>query len=210
MKGRVKPMQLFVNFSLLIIFVVWQFYEIQKSDRLSKKGTEVFWKKEQMANLSRRADISGLDYIIIPLEQLPMADTDDPTINSYRDTISKLADQRILNLTGFTNTDLKMKYGASNINTLSEYDNNYLILVSILHKWGERLYRKGYTEAALSVLEYAVMCLTDVRMTYQLLAEIYRNQHKFDKIDALIDKISSTNIIRKDKLTEELSRIKNT
>lgn len=202
-------MQLFVNFSMLIIFVIWLFYEIQKSNRLSKKGTEEFWKKERLANLSRKADISGLDYITIPLVQLPMTDTDDPTINSYRDTISKLADMKIVNLTGYTNTDLKLKYGASNITSLSEYDNNYLILVSLLNKWGERLHQKGYAEAAINVLEFAVMCRTDVRRTYQLLATIYMEQHTPDKIDSLLDMISSTNIVRKDKLTEELIRIKN-
>jgi hypothetical protein len=209
MKGRVKPMQLFVNFSILIIFVLWLFYEIKKSSRIDRIKTEKFWERERLANLSRKTDISELEYISIPVERLPMADTDDPTVNSYRDTIKKLADKKILNLSGLTNTDLKLKYGSANITRLSEYDNNYLILVSILHKWGERLYQNGLAEAALPVLEFAVMCLTDVKRTYQLLAEIYMENHTPENIDPLLDIIPFTSIAKKDELAEELIRIKN-
>ncbi len=209
MKGRVQPMQLFVNFSVLIIFALWIFYEIRKSSRIERIRAEKFWEREQAANLSRKTDISGLDYITIPLERLPMDDTDDSTINSYRDTIHKLADQKIVNLTSFTNTDLKMKYGASNLAVLTEYDNNYLILVSTLNKWGERLYHNGCIDSALAVFEFAVMCLTDVRRTYELLARIYVLQHTPDKIDPLLDIIPFTNIVGRDKLMEELLRLKN-
>ncbi len=202
-------MQIFVYFSVLIIFAVWLQYEIRKNSRLSRKSTKLFWEREKQANLTRKTDISDLDYITIPLEKLPMSDHKDATVNSYRDTILSISSKKILNLTGLTNTDLKIKYGASNINLLSEYDNNYTVLVSILQKWGERLYGLGFSEEAVPVLEYAVTCLTDVRKTYRLLAEIYMEQNTPEKIDPLLDALSLTKINRKDLLSKELLRIKN-
>lgn len=165
-------MELIITFSVLLIFVIWLQYEIRKAARLSKRGTEAFWKKEREANLTRRIDISGLPYIIIPFEDLPMSDYDDATINSYRDTILSLSGKKILNLSDMSNTDLKLAYGSANFSLLSEYDNNYMILVSILQKWGERLYHKGLYAEAAAVLEAAVKCHTDVKSTHILLAKL--------------------------------------
>ncbi len=201
-------MKIFVNLSILLIFVLWLQYEIRKNSRLSKKKSELFWEREKQANLTRRADLSDLEYITVPLEMLPMADHTDATINSYRDTILNLSSKKIVNLTGYTNTDLKLKYGAANISLLSEYDNNYTVLVSILQKWAERLYQNGNTPEAVSVLEFAVMCLTDVRKTYLLLANLYMEQHTPEKIDPLLDILPFTRLVRKDILAEELRKLK--
>lgn len=201
-------MQILVYFAILIIFALWLNYEIHKISRIDKKKNDLFWKNERLANLSRRTNITGLEYITIPLDTLPMSDMDDSTINSYRDIIRDLSDKLIVNLTGLTNTDLKLKYGASNLNRLSEYDNNYTILVSMLHKWGERLYNMGYVKEAITVLEYSVMCLTDVRKTYLLLAKIYMEQNTPEQIDPLLDILPFTKIARKEKLSEELVGIK--
>ena len=204
MEGCVKPMQLFVNFGVLIIFVLWLQYEIRKNNRLTKNGTDRFWERERQANLSRRAELTDLEYITVPVDKLPMADHEDATINSYRDTILRLSSKKLLNLTGLTNTDLKLKYGASNFNFLSECDSNYTLLVSILQKWGERLYNLGNSIEAIAVLEAAVMCLTDVKKTYLLLTKLYMEQHTPEKIDPLLEILPFTKIDRADVLAEEL------
>lgn len=202
-------MKLFTSLSIVIIFVLWLNYEIRKTNRLSKKSTEEFWKKESKANMIRKGDISNLNYIKVPYERLPLNDTTDETINSYRDTILSQSGKKILNLSGFSNTDLKLKYGTSNISALSEYDNNFTILVSILHKWGERLYQLGYHKEAIDVLEVAVECKTDVRKTYELLADIYIEQDTPDKINLLLDAISHINIRDKESLLFYLIKLKN-
>lgn len=193
--------------ALVIIFIVWLQYEIRKSSKKMKQASESFWEKEKQSNLSRRKDISNLDYLTIITEKLPMEDKEDQTVNSYRDTIRKLSDKKILNLTGYTNIELKNLYGVANLNQLAEYDNNYTVLVSILQKWAERLYSDGFVDDARSVLEYAVSCKTDVRKTYKLLAGIYKSQNTSEKIEALIQSVNSISILNKDKLIQELKVI---
>lgn len=201
-------MQIPILFGIIIIFVVWLQYEIRKSKNSSMKRHEAYWNTESKANLTKCTDISGLEYITIPLDHLPMSDHEDSTINSYRDTIHKISEKKILNLTGYTNTELKLKYGAGNINLLSEYDNNYTTLVSILQKWGERLYSQGYVAEAVMVLEYAVSCYSDVSKSYKLLATIYMEHKTPEKIDELINLLPNIKMLCKDALIEELTKIK--
>jgi hypothetical protein len=193
-----------MSLSFLIIFVLWLNYQIIKNNRLSKKGLEEFWKKESQANLTRKSDITKLDYINVPYDRLPMEDNPDPSINSLRNTILSQSEKKILNLSSFSNTELKLKYGTSNTKQLFECDNNFIVLVANLHKWGERLYLQGHTTDAITVLEVAVNCKSDVHKTYDLLVKIYIEQKTPDKINNLINSISNSDIRDKEKLLSKL------
>lgn len=192
---------------IIFVFIIWLQYEIRKTANKSKRDTDQFWDKETEANVARRKDISNLDYIHLSTETLPLADKEDQTINSYRDTILKLADKKLLRLTGITNTELKNQYGIANINLLMEYDNNYVILISMLQKWAERLYSQNYIEDAQAVLEYAVSCKSDVNKSYKLLAEIYKKNNTPEKINELIQIVTGLIIHDKEKLIQSLSEI---
>jgi hypothetical protein len=190
---------------LVLVFVIWLQYELRKSSKHSKDSDDRFWEREKEANNTRRMDISKLNYLTISLDTLPMADHEDDTINSYRDIIRELSEKKMINLAGLTNTELKYQYGAANLKFLTEYDNNYTVLVSILQKWADRLYQKGFLSEAQSVLEYSVSCLTEVTKSYRLLAEIYHNQKQPEKIKGLIELIPKTKILEKEKLISELT-----
>lgn len=190
---------------LILIFILWLHYEMKKNSKMSKNSLDLFWQKEQDANLTRRQDISALNYLSVSLESLPMEDVEDDTLNSYRDTICKYANRKMINLSGQTNTELKLKYGVANFNLLSEYDNNYTAFVSMLQKWAKRLYDRGYQKEAQAVLEFSIFtCLTDVTPAYLLLAEIYHKQGQPQKTDELIDIIHQTRIRDKNALLKEL------
>lgn len=196
-------MQVIQNFALLFVLVLWVQYEIRKHTRLSKKGIDEFWKKEALANETRKTDLSSLDYISIPLHDLPLSNTEDSTINAYRDTILSLADKKILNLSEFTNTELKLQYGIANLALLTECDNNYAVLISTLHKWGERLVNQGKIEDAIAVLELAVLCHTDAKSTFRLLAKLYQTIGSYHQLENLRSQLGSS----KNKNLQALSKI---
>lgn len=193
---------------LFLLFVIWLQYEIRKSSRQAKKASELFWDREQNANLARRGDLSTLEYITLNLDRLPMEDVEDMTSNSYRDTIKSLADKKMVNLSGLTNTELKYRFGAGSLKELSEYDSNYTVLVSILHKWAERLYHQNLKDKARMVLEYAVSIHTDVTKSYQLLATLYKEANQVYLIDGLIEIIPTAKIVDSKKLIDELQKTK--
>lgn len=188
-----------------IIFIIWLTYEISKSRRHMEKQSAQFWEKERLANQTRRKPLDGLAYITIPLASLPVElCTGHPDIRECVDVISVLAGQTIVNLTGYSNTDLKLMYGAPNLTVLMEYDQNYTLLARTLQKWASLLYEQGLTAAAKTVLEFAVSTRTDVSGTYKLLSAIYRADGEPEKIAGLIETAKTLNSSMKNVIVRTL------
>lgn len=142
-----------------------------------------FWERERAANNTRRKSLDDLPYIKLPMDIFPTELLpDNPRIEEYRQTILSLNDLPIVNFTGYTNTDLKLRYGAPNINLLTSYDQSYTLLVRTLQQWAQALYDGGYPREACQLLEFSVSTGTDVSATYRLLCKIYLEQGTPEKI----------------------------
>lgn len=171
---------MFPFLAIFITFCLILTYYIRKNDADQQKIQDEFWEKERLANTVRKKDISKLDYITIPFEKLPVKlDT------STEKKLYALSDKPMLNLTGISNTDLKLAYGTANINILSEYDTNFSDFVSLLPEYVEELLDAGHTDAAQFLLEFAIDCNADSRKIYEQLATIYKTQNNSDKLQVL-------------------------
>lgn len=179
-----------------------------KTNKKIQEEKNVYWNKEYQANSTRKVDISGLEYIAIPLNLLPFAETSDEELLSIQKTINNLAQQKILNLTGISNTDLKLKYGVANITSLSEFDSNYTLLIHTLYKWGEYLYNHNQISDAVKVLEFGIKCNTDISKNYILLATIYKDTNVANKIDDLLCEAEKLSTLMKDSIINSLKEIK--
>lgn len=195
---------------IILAFTIWLRFMIQRSERNSRKDTEQFWEKETKSNHVRKADISELDYIILPMDTFPIAETTDGKLLSIHKTITDLSQKSILNLTGLSNTELKLRYGVANLTFLSECDANFTLLARTLYQWGSYLYQEGNTEDALKVLEFGITCKTDVGKHYHLLATIYKNTNNSDKITNLIEVAESLSSLSKDSILKDLMTIQET
>ena len=171
----------------LFIFLLVLGRALRKNTQTMEKEQDAFWQKELEANSVRKKPLDDLEYITIPLEQLPM-DThkEDIVVQECVEIINTLSSCKIVNLTGITNTDLKLTYGTANITILTEYDQNYTLLVTTLQKWADKLHTLGDMHSASTVLEYAVSVGSDVTQTYLLLAEIYTKQGTTYRISELV------------------------
>lgn len=167
--------------TLCILFVLILAHFRRKNDAAQAKVEEEFWNREYESNSARRRDISELDYITIPVEKLPL---DLDTDASRR--IRSLAGEKMLDLSSYTNTDLKLKYGVANLETLSGYENNYVELEKSLDSYASELLDLGRTPDAVSILEYAVSIGSDVGHTYLTLAGLYHDAGESAKIRELI------------------------
>lgn len=188
-------------FASFIIFLIWLSYEISKSRRLGEKAQDIYWEREAAANSTRRKPLDHLDYIVIPFDSLPMETMkEDEKVMEFHQTLHDLAESPIVNFTGLSNTDLKLEYGAPNIDLLMRYDQSYTILVRTLQQWAEKLYQAGHTAEAKQILEFSISTNTDVSGSYRLLAGIYSKEGETGKIRELTDraqrlKSASRNII---------------
>lgn len=169
-------------FASLIVFLLVLGRVLRKSTKQLKEEQQSFWQRERASNEVRKKPLDDLEYISIPLDKLPIKIfSEDSIIGECVEVLLALSACKIVNLTGISNTDLKFTYGTANITVLSEYDQNYTLLVTTLQKWADRLMDLEDTSSARTVLEYAVSINSDITKTYIMLADIY------DKLEASPD-----------------------
>ncbi len=179
----------FIIFATFIIFTSILSMTIKRHNRSEKNQQEQFWEREKRANQVRRKPLDDLDYVTIPLENLPTAVmTEDVIVQDCLNTLASLSREKIVNLAGYTNTDLKLTYGTANITALSQYDQNFTLLAQTLQKWADTLYNAGYMAETRQILEYAVLSIrTDAGTSYRLLASLYDQDGEQEKVAALYD-----------------------
>lgn len=204
----------FPFFASFIIFILVLQHNLRKGKKTNEQKESEFWKHELSANDVRKQSLDDLIYISFnakPFYPLHLLDaivcpdflSRNPEVKEILERFLYLEQQKIVNLTEYTNTDLKYKYGVANLTTLTEYDSNYNELITLLHNYGTVLEKEGYEAQALSVLEYAVSIGSDISGTYTLCANIYVKNQQRDKLNWLkkeAEKISTSrkaSIVRK-------------
>lgn len=193
--------------TIVMIFIAWLAYKIKSSDRSMQKTSELFWQKESQANSTRRQPLDSIPMITIPLDQLPILEQPDETIAKYQKQIQALSEKPIANLCGQTNTDLKMAYGAANLELLTEYDQNCTELFRTLYQWGQELCNAEFYSEAKTVLEFGLQCRTDISKHYTLLAEIYKQENQQNKISDLISTAEQLDSLMKPSILRALNKI---
>lgn len=178
-----------------------------RASQIEEGRSKEFWNRERKANDVRKKDISNLAYITIPLDFLPIKESADEQLTEIYQVIRSLADKKIVNLNHLSNTELKLQYGVSNLDKLSEYDNNYIILVQTIAKWGRYLYERSEYADCQTVLEYGIECNTDIKNNYILLAQIYKANQESEKISHLIKKAEQLDTLLKSSIIDSLKKI---
>lgn len=207
----------------VILFAVWMRYEINKHSNIEANANANFLERERQANFARSADITNLDYLVIPLNELPFIGQHDgisplkPTqvisdpirseIISCEKNIIALNSKKILNLNGLSNTDIKMQYGVANLQILIQYDENFSKLSRLLAKWGKLLFEAGELTAAEKVLSYAVSCKCDIEDIFIILAKIYRHNGNELGISDLIEVCSCFDDLRRENIINQITSI---
>ncbi len=184
-------MKFYILASLILFGLI--IYRASKKQRKKQAADDrAFWERERLSNEVRRKPLDNLPFIKIPLENLPTnLMTSNVAVSECLTTLKALSAQPIVNLTGYSNTDLKLEYGTANLTLLSEYDQNYTLLVRTLQAWAELLYQNQYINETKQILEFAVSISTDVSRTYYLLAEIYASDLEYSKIEQMFESIQN-------------------
>lgn len=171
-----------------IILIIWLTYELKKYDKLEKNALNDFWQKEEEANRVRKKPLDNLNYVKIPFDFIPqslLADRED--VKDCLELLNRLSEKKIVNFTGYSNTELKLEYGAANLTELSQYDENYTLYARTIYKLAGIYYQEGYESNARILLEKALESGTDISGNYLLLAEIYQKRGETDKLKSLLE-----------------------
>jgi uncharacterized protein HemY len=175
-----------IALAILIIVAVVLHRSIRKSNDAQQSAEERFWRREQAANFTRRKDISNLDYLTIPLEKIPQN-----LHTEAENTLVRLSSCQMLNLTGKTNTDLKLEYGPANLEALTQFDDNFTEFVKTVPVYAKELIDNGQTDEAKELLELAVSYQADASAVYTTLADLYSEAGQSALIDSLVETVNS-------------------
>ena len=192
-------------FTIIILILVGILtYQLRKTTNAQKEVEDNFWTREREANFVRPKDISNLCYITIPDGLLPL--------NIESDTEKEIAtfiDKKMLNLTGMTNTDVKLEYGRQNFDKLSTYDDNFTQFIKLVPEYAKELMDANQVSDARNLLEFAVKNKADIRQIYQLLSSIYVDSGESGKINNLIAYAQNLDSLTKNMIINDMNAILN-
>ncbi len=194
-------------FVLTIIFILWFQVQKRKSSKEEIFQKDSFLKREKESNLSRKQDISKLDYIILPTTNLPITPGKEESTNYFINTYLSYIDKKIINLSRYSNTELKEQYGLVNLNLLSEYDENFFSLTKLLDDWGTHLWNINCPNDAVKVFELALSIKTEITNSYLTLATVYGKLQHPEKIASVKAAFSSLSEKPSEKVLAELDKI---
>ena len=205
----------FPFFASFVIFILILQHNINKGKKAQAQMESEFWNRESSANDVRKRSLDDLVYVsftsdsFYPLNLLDASLSSDfltkyPEAKEILSRFLVLETKKIVNLSAFSNTDLKFKYGVANLVTLTEYDSNFNELITLLHKYGELFAKEGYESQALFIWEYAVSIGSDISSTYTLCAGIYHKNKDHTKLQWLKKEAESISTSRKDIIVRKL------
>lgn len=195
---------LFPFLTIFILFLLTLTYFRNKAVHEEKENRDKFWDRENQANQTRRQDISGLPYIEIPLDSLPLGICTTDYCKKLEEQLTDLSGRKVLNLSSFSNTDLKLTYGAANLPFLTECDQNFTQLSNLLYSYGKALEDNGFCKEAICILEYGVSIKCDMSRLFLLLASLYKKENEPEKIKSLIEKASDLSPLLRDSTIKQL------
>ncbi len=161
---------------------------IRRSNARSKKANDEFWKRERESFKAPSRPTDDLDYVRFP-DDLPLhISTDDPQIKEYQETLANLTKARVLNLSGISNTDIRMSFGKDNMEELSLADQRYTTMCRTLDSLSKAYMDQGYKEEASRLLIFALSEGCDISSCWTRLGQYYMEKEDSSALSSLIEK----------------------
>lgn len=197
--------------TVFLIFLIFLNVKKHAAEKKEKESRNLFWEREDLANSTPKKDISSLNYILIPLNELPTPTSEDSAdIHTLYQKLTDLSSEQILNLTGYSNTDLKITYGYANLQALMKFDQNFTFLCKLLHQLGELYHQNESDTKAIQFLEFAVSCQSDISGTYLLLAQLYTSRNQQYRIPDLIGRAQNLKSLSREIIIRHLTEFVHT
>jgi tetratricopeptide (TPR) repeat protein len=194
-------------FVCFLIFIAWMHYEKHKATKKEQQESEKFWQREEEANHSKNKDISHLPMLEPDSARIPMPQTDDENVCYYQKRVSNTVTLPMMNLSQYTNTDLKLAYGVGNFKTLSDYDENFNLFLMDLSNLAKAYRTCGLLDEAATVYCLCLEYGSDKATDYQALAGIYKELGKTDKLRDLIRRIQDSEHPRRESIAAALEKL---
>ena len=186
--------------TFFIAFVIALSLRYAYLNKKQKDTEEEFWAREEQAKHVPKKDLGELSYIKVPLETFPLGKYQDDEVAVLEESIIALSKKRLINITGMTNTEVKLAYGTDNLETLSGMEEDYNELTVLLVDYAKALMEQKDYEAAKKVLEFGVNTGTDVSANYELLGDCHLALDEKKEIEELKQTVLERHLLLESKI----------
>jgi len=142
---------------------------------------------ERLANQARRKDIGPEAFVKPDLTELPFdIQNQNAEAAEAAEAVKMAAALPMVRFDGdLTNNDLKYMYGVSNLDYITDMEENYRAFIAAMLGWAESLINAGEDAGAESVLNETLRLKSDFSKCYTLLADIYGSRGDTAALTAL-------------------------
>ena len=194
-----------------VIFIAWTQYEMKKSSKKNQEIEDAFWAREEQANHAPKQDISSLPLLHFEESVIPVAPdgtfSEEDDITGYINNLKALIKKPMIDLSEYTNTDLKLAYGIGNFKTLSDYDDNYNSFLLLMTNLARGYARRKMYDLAVKTYRSALECGSAKLADYTGLAESCIAMDNPSAVSDLIREVEAMDNPRKDGIIDALKRI---
>lgn len=200
-------------FLILVLSTAFAVRVMMKKNSVSLKSTiDDLLQKEMKANTTRKKELDSDIYIypsknILPLKDYPPTDEYKKIIKLQKNVARKSELPMIKFKEQISNTELKLKYGRANLDTITIYEEHYNSYIRGISDWAKELIKlNNYTDAKI-ILEEAVNMKSDLTSTYILLTDVYIKSNMPQKINELKELVENSDMTLKDKVLNYISNL---
>lgn len=171
-------LEYFLPFSLYIIGILVLAFTFRRKLYQSKHSNALAWEtvleKEQQVQFTRPKALSPDTFIKVNLSHYPVVD--DVECQTHYQVLKESIQLPMVDLKEYTNLELKQMYGPQMLDTISQYEANYIQFIEATIAYGKSLYEHHYIDEARKTLEQCILYNSDISSGYTLLIEIYKLQ----------------------------------
>ncbi len=194
---------------LIGIVTIFQTF-LKRSDRIDKRAKEEFLKREREANFSRAREIEDNRFIKVDINSFPIMQNAQTEEEKYAYKLQQAVIQRAsLKMAHFdeSNLELKKMYGASNLEFIIQYEENYTEFLRKLSSWANALVDANKKEDAIKVLEQGIKLGLDYTKSVILLANLYKEKNDITSLNNLYNLVVKSQSITMNKVIKHIKNL---
>lgn len=213
-----------LSFLLFLMFAFWLQIRVKKASKGRYKDIDQFIDDERKANAVRKVDIDETYFLKIDKQRLPVRaydenDRQQTELFRLQEKALYHASQKMIKFENpMSNNDIKMAFGAANLEVVTGYEEQFNRYVSALLAWAQALMSADenvqnntrYKEDAKQILKHSIDIKSDYTKSFTLLAELYAGDNDKESLVQLLRFVSEAQYLqRKDKIVQDLQDLIN-
>lgn len=155
---------------ITIIFLALR-HKINKGSNKSKEALDHFLIEEHRANFITKKNLPNELLLHIDSDQIP-PNTSTECEGLFQQVVRQ-STLPMVNLSQYTNLQLKQTFGVNHLDTLIQYEQNYISFLQTLTAYGIALHNAGYIQDSIQSLEYCLNFGCDLNKCYLYLIKNY-------------------------------------